>query len=397
MSNFLTSTGATSGSEYPAASKRRPHFTEREIKAVREGIDGVKEMLPARCYYDQEIYEFEVEHVLKKNWICVGRQDRAEKPGDYFTSTQFGEPVLIIRDQKNVLRALINVCRHRWSQIVPNGSGNKKLLICPYHSWAYNLDGTLRGMSVQNIPRVDKKTCSLPSLRLEEWQGLVFINFDPDAAPLAPQLKGAADIIERYNIGEFRTAGITEYDTTWNYKFSFETGYEAYHHEGIHKSWLGGTAAYHSPYKFGEIWGAYTGKYPPKDEPHPFGPPPWKSAEEIAEKTDLHIFIGIYPNLILFVSSHQVSMITTEFMSATANRATTSVSLAPWALARPGAADTAAGIVKMMLDTQDEDTAGCEMLQLGVVSKYNTRSVIHPIEAQLSHYYNWFLDQYLFS
>ena len=102
MSNFVTSTGATSGSEYPAASKQRPHFTEREIKAVREGIDGVKEMLPARCYYDQDIYEFEVEHVLKKNWICVGRRDRAEKPGDYFTSTQFGEPVLIIRDQKEM-------------------------------------------------------------------------------------------------------------------------------------------------------------------------------------------------------------------------------------------------------------------------------------------------------
>lgn len=378
-----------------AQSLGRPQFTDEEIKAVRIGLDGVKGMLPARCYYDPDIFAWEVEHILKKHWICVGRWDWAEHPGDYFTSTQFGEPVLIIRDQKNTLRALINVCRHRWSQIVPNGRGNAKALVCPYHSWTYNLDGTLRGMTVKNMPEVDKKKCALPALRLEVWEGLVFINFDSNAEPLAPQLQGAAELLARYNMSEFRTTGRTEYPTTWNYKFSFETGYEAYHHEGIHKSWLGGTAAYHAPHTFGKIWGAYLGRYPPSDNAHPFGPPPWKSTEEVAEGTDLHNFIGIYPNLILFVSSHQVSMITTEFMSAGANRATTSVSYAPWALARPGAEEIKTKMVQMMLDTQDEDTAGCEMLQKGVVSKYNTRSIIHPIEAQLSHYYNWFLDQYL--
>jgi len=396
MDSLLTERSAAGAGE-PGAGPVRPQFSERELRAVREGIDGVKGMIPARCYYDEDIYAFEVEHILKKNWLCVGRWDWAEKPGDYFTRRMFGEPIVVIRDHQNRLRALINVCRHRWSQIMPDGAGNTNLLVCPYHSWTYNLDGSLRGMAVQDMPEVDKSSCALPSLRLEEWQGMVFINFDPDAEPLGPQLAGASELIARYGVGDYRTAGRADYDTTWNYKFSFETGYEAYHHEGIHKSWLGGTAAYHKPFAFGKIWGAYVGIYPPGGDIYPFGPPPWKSKAEIDEGRDIHIFIGIYPNLITFISSHQISMITTEFMSATANRATTSIAIAPWALERPGADAAIAEHVKNMLDTQDEDTRGCTMLQLGIASSYNTRSVIHPIESQLSHYYNWLMDNYISS
>ena len=59
-------------------SKNNPAFTDEEIRGVREGIDGIKRPLPARCYYDEKIYQFEVEHILKKNWLCVGRWDNAK-------------------------------------------------------------------------------------------------------------------------------------------------------------------------------------------------------------------------------------------------------------------------------------------------------------------------------
>ena len=74
------------------AKNMNPMFTDEEILSVREGIEGIKRPLPARCYYDDDIYQFEVEHILKKNWLCVGRWDYAENPGDYFTRTMFGVP-----------------------------------------------------------------------------------------------------------------------------------------------------------------------------------------------------------------------------------------------------------------------------------------------------------------
>ena len=129
------------------AEAERPPFTDAEIGLIRDGADGLKGTLPARFYYDEAIYRWEVEHILKKRWLYVGAWDWAEKPGDYFTLTMFGEPLVITRNHDGKLNALVNACRHRWSQIVENGRGHKSVLVCPYHRWSYNLDGSLTSVS----------------------------------------------------------------------------------------------------------------------------------------------------------------------------------------------------------------------------------------------------------
>jgi phenylpropionate dioxygenase-like ring-hydroxylating dioxygenase large terminal subunit len=377
----------------------RPAFTAAEIQGVREGIGGLKAMLPARCYYDEAIYRFEVENILKKNWLCVGRWDWAEKPGDYFTTRMFDEPIVVVRDMDGQLHALINVCQHRWAQVVPNGSGNTKLFVCPFHSWTYNLDGRLRGVAVQNPPGFDSKNCRMPSLRLEVWEGFIFINFDPDAKPLAPQLTGLQEFIGRYGMGDYRTGGRVEYDTAWNWKLSFETGYEAYHHEGCHRDLLGGTAGYYAPVGFGEIWGAYAGSHPKSHQhakvQYPFGHPAWFTDEDKENFHERSVFIAVYPSLITYINTNQVSYIVTEFNSVAANRGITANAIASWAHDRPGAKELIETQIKRMAIVQDQDTSCCTNLQQGLRSSYNKRSVVHPLESQLSHYYNWMMDQYL--
>lgn len=373
-------------------------FTEQEIRNIRDGDEkGLKSMLPARFYHDPALYQLEVDHILKKNWLCVGRWDWAEKPGDYFTCDMFGDPILIIRDKRGKLNALVNVCQHRWAKIVPDGSGHTKLLVCPYHSWTYELDGKLRGVSVEDIPNFDKKNCRMPTLRLEEWAGFVFISFDDNVAPLKPQLAGLDQHMGRFGVDQFRTTGRTDYETNWNYKFSFETGYEAYHHEGVHKTLLPGTAKFHRAIDFGEIWGAYVGEYPEEmSEPPPFGAPPWMSEAEAGALGARHsLFIGIYPNLIMFIEPHQVSYIVTQFKSVANNFATTAISHAPWTFDRPNAQARIDHQVAMMKTVQEQDTAGCRMLQGGIVSSFNKRSVMHQFETTLSHYYSWMVEQFL--
>lgn len=372
------------------------HFTAAEIRAVMEGDGGVKGMLPARCYYDDALYREEVARILKKNWLCVGRWDWAEKPGDYFTLRMFDEPLVIVRDRAGELHALINACQHRWAQVVPDGAGNAQMLVCPYHSWTYELDGRLRGVSVKPMPNLDVKTCRLPALRLEEWGGFIFVNFDERAAPLGPQLQGLDEVVGRFGLATHRTGGRTAYDAPWNYKFSFETGYEAYHNEGVHKSLLGGTAALHTPLAYGEIWGAYHAVYPPSWRgKFPFGRPPWLPAAEEEAYVNDAIFFGIYPNFVAFCSPHQISFITTEFGAVAANRATTAIAFADWAYGRPGADEMMAKDVEAMKAVQDQDTAGCRMLQGGIRSSYNRRSMVHPdLEPQLSHYYAWWMNEF---
>ncbi|MGE4337191.1 MAG: Rieske 2Fe-2S domain-containing protein, partial [Pigmentiphaga sp.] len=291
----------------------RPIFSEEEVEAIRDGVDGIKSMLPARCYHDEAIYHYEVEHVLKKNWLCVGRWDWAEKPGDYFTTRMFGESIVIARGKDNELRALINVCQHRWAQIVPEGRGNAKLFVCPFHGWTYDLDGRLRAVAARNIPGFDKSSCRMPSLRLEVWEGFVFINFDPEAAALAPQLAGLQEIIGRYQLGDYRSGERLDYDTNWNYKLSFETGYEAYHHEGCHQDLLGGTSHKYPPVAFGEIWGAYAGNAEDKRSDYPFGTPGWFTPEDEGQFKERSIFVGIYPSFMIYLTTCQVTFLLTEY------------------------------------------------------------------------------------
>jgi phenylpropionate dioxygenase-like ring-hydroxylating dioxygenase large terminal subunit len=388
-------------SERPAA--QPPFFTAEEIEHIRNGVNGIKGVLPARFYYDEGIHRYEVEHVLKKQWLYVGPWDWAATPGDYFTINLLGEPLVIIKGKDDRVRALVNACRHRFSAVVPEGRGNKSVLMCPYHRWSYNIDGSLRAISVEDIKEVDHESCALPALRAEVWNGLIFVNFDQNAQPLAEQLAGLNEILKEYDLGSFRCAGYTTYDAPWNYKFSFETGNEAYHHAGVHNERIGAVMppASHRPLATGKNWGVYAYTTPPEmraveEFRIPFGRPPWMSDERYNDFSRDALFAAIYPNFISFIQPHQISTITTQIGSVEMNVASTTIAVADWARAQPGADQHIQGEVEFMKAVQDEDTMACTMLQKGIRSSFNKRGVLHPkFEPMMSHYYNWLLDQYV--
>jgi len=374
-----------------------PVLTEDEIRGIREGVNGVKYGIPSRFYCDEAIYRDEVECVLKKNWLCVGRWDQVEKPGDYFTIRMWGESIIIVRDKKSQLHALINVCQHRWSQVVEDGSGNANLFMCPYHRWTYGLDGKLRGVSVQNIPGFDKKKCGMPTLRVEEWHGFIFVSFNQNVDPLAPQLKAVSHYLEKFQVGKFREKGSYRYQTRWNWKFSLETSYEGYHHVGLHHDRIHHIvpAANTQPMDFGQTFGSYL-MWPvddvPEDYQNPFGTAP----DEFGGAWDgKDRFIVIYPGLAMYLNNYQCTYIYVAHESVDSNCAWTCQAFAPWAIESADSDGVIAEIVQDTKEVQAEDTFGCTMLQKGVTSTTNRNSVVHPLESQLNHFHNWYIDQFL--
>src|SRR5438270_12216923 len=98
--------------------------------------------IPSRYYIDPTILGDENRHVFGRTWQLAGRAEQVIEPGQYFTTTVGGEPLLVIRGNDGVLRAMSNVCRHRAGPVA-KGAGKRPVLQCGYHGWTYSLDGKL--------------------------------------------------------------------------------------------------------------------------------------------------------------------------------------------------------------------------------------------------------------
>ena len=107
--------------------------------------------MPPGAFTSEALLELEREQIFSKQWICVGREDELQLPGDYFTTEVNLVPIIITRNSEKALQTLVNVCRHRMGRIAKD-KGKTRVFTCPYHSWAYDLDGNL-----VNAPKMEDK------------------------------------------------------------------------------------------------------------------------------------------------------------------------------------------------------------------------------------------------
>ncbi len=163
-----TALGVPTGSSQPPAPERGP-------------------ALARRLYTDSSLLAHEQELIFERTWQLAGHVSSLPRAGSYLTARAGSQPVLVVRDEEGHLRAYRNVCRHRGSRLL-SGTGQCKAAIrCRYHGWTYRFDGTLIGVPEARAfgERLDKGSLGLMPARVEELCGLVFVNLDADAPPLA--------------------------------------------------------------------------------------------------------------------------------------------------------------------------------------------------------------------
>jgi phenylpropionate dioxygenase-like ring-hydroxylating dioxygenase large terminal subunit len=193
------------------------------------------ESLPPACYVDRDFYAFEKEAVFNHEWLCVGREAWVKEPGDYFTTHIIDEPIVVARTRQNELRAMSSVCQHR-GMLVAEGHGNARGFVCPYHHWTYGLDGHLvNAPAMEKTCDFDKSSAGLPNFKVEVWEGFIFINFDPDAPPLAPRLTAVTEVVAPYDLAaaEGPRPGAPG-KNPWNWKVMFENNNDGYHASRLH-------------------------------------------------------------------------------------------------------------------------------------------------------------------
>jgi phenylpropionate dioxygenase-like ring-hydroxylating dioxygenase large terminal subunit len=218
-------------------------FNDEFFRDLERSVGDVNqaEALPPACYTDAEFYQFERDALFDHEWLCVGHDSWVKEPGDYFTTSHVGEPIIVVKTRDGVVKAMSAVCQHR-AMLVAEGFGNKHAFLCPYHHWTYALDGQLiSAPAMERAQNFDKACIRLPEIRLENWLGFLFINFDNDAPPLAPRLEAVAAALAPYDLrnaeGPPRSeVGVAPYIQShpWNWKVHFENSNDGYHANRLH-------------------------------------------------------------------------------------------------------------------------------------------------------------------
>jgi len=170
----------------------------REILNLYNPADALEEAstIPAPWYRDPRIHELELAAVFAKSWQVAGRLDQVSRNGDFFTTDLAGEPIVVVRGDDAQLRAFYNVCRHHAAAVVPESHGCAKQFRCPYHGWTYAIDGALKGLvEFDGVCNFDRAQNGLVPIRVDAWENFVFVNLDPQTAPLRKFLGSVPELV----------------------------------------------------------------------------------------------------------------------------------------------------------------------------------------------------------
>ena len=196
--------------------------------------------LASNFYTDPAILNAEKDRIFRRTWQLVGTLNTScgelngtkrtiADPETFFTVDVIGEPVVVVRDKLGTLRAFSNVCRHRAGPIAC-GSGCKNVLRCGYHGWTYTLDGRLIGTpDVEGVELFDRSTMGMFPLRLETWEQLIFVNFDPNAEPLFAYLGKIPEQARGFQFQGLQSVERRDYLIDCNWKVYVDNYLEGYH------------------------------------------------------------------------------------------------------------------------------------------------------------------------
>jgi Rieske 2Fe-2S family protein len=194
--------------------------------------------LPREAYWSDAFFAREREAIFWNQWFYAGRADQLDGIGAYRVLDVAGESIILIRTDDG-LRAHLNFCRHRGSRLLCGEGVVRGSIRCPYHGWAYALDGRLVASPFVPDDLVPLQSRRLHGVALDEWGGFLFVNLSPEraaatGATLASQLGPVPERLARYPLAELNVARSIRYEVQANWKVLLENYNECYHCAGVH-------------------------------------------------------------------------------------------------------------------------------------------------------------------
>jgi phenylpropionate dioxygenase-like ring-hydroxylating dioxygenase large terminal subunit len=211
---------------------------------VEDAAQGRFRLNPT-AYTDPAVFAAEQRAVFDRCWLYLGHQSEVPNPGDFVTRRVGGRPLLLARGSDGTVRTFLNVCSHRGSTVCRERRGNAKAWTCFYHSWSYDTCGALLGLPNPEAygPGFDTRELGLVEVRMENYRGLLFVCYSPDAEGLVEYLAGARDaldlILDRtQGDGLAVLHGTHEYGIRANWKALMENTMDGYHLFQMHRRFM---------------------------------------------------------------------------------------------------------------------------------------------------------------
>jgi len=193
--------------------------------------------LKADAYTDDKWFNIDQKEIIAKSWQWVCHVEKLREAGSYTTIDVAGHPIAIVRNKDGELNAFYNVCKHRAHALL-SGDGRTAVITCPYHAWAYNLDGHLvKAPHTEHLENFSTKEICLDSVQVEEFCGFIYVNLDPNAKSLATQSGTLKDEINHWapDIDKLTFGHRLTYDIKSNWKTVIDNFLECYHCPTAHK------------------------------------------------------------------------------------------------------------------------------------------------------------------
>tara|TARA_B100001142_G_scaffold167728_1_gene167558 strand:- start:14121 stop:15173 length:1053 start_codon:yes stop_codon:yes gene_type:complete len=319
--------------------------------------------LPSKWYFENSYMEREKTEIFLKEWQLVGSRTQIRNPGEILLAEVANNPVIVICQKDNTLKAFYNVCQHRGGPLAYENCSVSKLQ-CKYHGWVYELNGDLKNARGFNEAELNVEDFGLQPIHVTEWMGQVFVNLSNSPQDLNQHIDEIKTLTSPIDFSDYVFKFRESYQIRCNWKVYMDNFLEGFHIPFVHPE-LNKVIDYKS-YKT-EIYERFSLQWCPLDsELSPYG----KSANSEENKA---FYFTIYPNIILNIAPGRLQTNIVEPKSSK-----TCVVHFDYHFDNPEEADIEqdADFSEMV---QQEDILICENVQKGLESKGYDKGKFSPL------------------
>jgi choline monooxygenase len=385
---------------------------EATYAATRRPVDLAQTLAP-EAYTSDAFFELERERVFGLSWVAVGCSAQVREPGDVLVTEVAGRSIFVVRGEDAQLRAFYNTCRHRGTQLLTSDESRvKRFIRCPYHSWAYALDGTCVGtplfagseipedqravFDMEGVKEFDRADYGLLPVAVDTWGPLVLVNLDPHPAPLSEDLGDLPQRTAGHRLEEWEIARVAEYEIAANYKLVAENFMEYYHLPWVHPGLV-----QVSPMEAHYRWqgpGMYAGfcTTPIAQDTEEGG---WGSGLPAISGLDESDavsarFIWLFPNIAINILPNHLFIILARPASPRMTRETTYLLTHPESNGTPGRDLAVDGLMRFWDTVNREDIGIVERVQVGLDSTpFPGGRLCYQFEDSLHRFQNMVIDR----